>query len=74
MMTAAQYREAIAALGLSQAAAAEFLGVADRSSRRWALGEREVPPPVERFLRFLIAKRIKPQTVLRALATEETKP
>ena len=33
-----------------------------------------IPPPAERFLRFLIGKRIKPETVLKVLGTEETKP
>ncbi|HKG76995.1 MAG TPA: hypothetical protein VKA90_05745 [Beijerinckiaceae bacterium] len=73
-MTAAQYREAIAALGLTQVGAAELLGVGARASRHWALGARAVPPPAERFLRFLIGKRIKPETVLKVLGTEETKP
>lgn len=50
-----EYRTAIEALGLSQIAAARLLGVDDRTSRRWANGERDVPPPAERFLRYLIA-------------------
>jgi len=54
-MTAAEYRDLIAALGLSQVAAAILLGVDERTSRRWASGEREIPPPVERFLRYLLA-------------------
>ena len=49
-------------------------GVGARASRHWALGARAVPPPAERFLRFLIGKRIKPETVLKVLGTEETKP
>lgn len=54
-MTADQYRDALEALGLTQGAAAQLLGVDDRTSRRWACGERDVPPPAERFLRYLIA-------------------
>lgn len=54
-MTADEYREAIEALGLSQVAAAKLLGVDDRTSRRWASGDREIPPPAARFLRYLIA-------------------
>lgn len=54
-MTADEYRAAIEHLGLSQVAAARLLGVDDRTSRRWASGDREVPPPAERFLRYLIA-------------------
>jgi hypothetical protein len=34
-MTAKQYRDAIQALGLSQAGAAQFFKVDDQTSRRW---------------------------------------
>lgn len=54
-MTPDEYRETIEKLGLSQVAAARLLGVDDRTSRRWASGERDVPPPAQRFLRYLIA-------------------
>jgi len=49
-----EYRNAIKALGLSQVAAARLLGVDERTSRRWARGERDVPAPVVRFLQYLI--------------------
>jgi hypothetical protein len=45
-MTKDDYRAALAALGLSQVAAAKVLGIADRTSRAYALGERPVPEPV----------------------------
>jgi hypothetical protein len=35
-MTAAQYRDALSRLGLTQMAAARLLGIDDRTSRRWA--------------------------------------
>lgn len=54
-MTADEYREAIAELGMTQVSASKLLGVDDRTSRRWAAGDREVPPPAARFLRYLIA-------------------
>ena len=54
-MTPDEYREALEALDLTQAGAARLLGVDDRTSRRWACGERDIPPPAERFLRYLIA-------------------
>ena len=54
-VTADQYRATIETLGLSQAAAARLLGVDERTSRRWANGERDIPPPAQRFLRYLIA-------------------
>lgn len=49
-MTPTEFRAALARLNLSQAAAARVLGVDARTARRWALGERDVPPPVERLL------------------------
>jgi len=42
-MTPTQYRAAIKLLGLSQVKAGKFLGVNERTSRRWALGEYDVP-------------------------------
>lgn len=66
-MTADQYRAAIETLGLSQVAAAHLLGVDARTSRRWASGERDVPGPAERFLRYLIASKTAPDKVLRLL-------
>ncbi len=56
-MTADEYREALARLDLSQVAGARLLGVDDRTSRRWATGERDVPGPAARFLNYLIALR-----------------
>lgn len=57
-MTADQYRAALAWLGLSQVAAARLLGADARTSRRWALGERSIPPTVAVLLRLLIAGKI----------------
>jgi DNA-binding transcriptional regulator YiaG len=54
-MTPDEYRAALEALGLTQAGGARLLGVDERTSRRWACGEREIPPPAQRFLRYLIA-------------------
>ena len=56
-MTADQYRHIIARLGLSQTAAAQLLGVDERTSRRWANGERDIPAPAVRFLQYLIATK-----------------
>ena len=49
-MNAAAYRANIAHLGLSQVAAARLLGIDARTSRRYASGERPIPPPVARLL------------------------
>jgi hypothetical protein len=67
-VTPAEYRSALAALGLSQVGAARFLGVGERTSRNWALGESDIPPPVQRFLRYLIAAGVSPDEVESALA------
>lgn len=56
-MSPDEYRDALARLDLTQVAAARLLGVDERTSRRWATGERDVPPPAVRFLRYLIATR-----------------
>jgi hypothetical protein len=56
-MTKDDYRAALEALGLSQVAAAKLLGIADRTSRAYALGERPVPEPVALALRLLLEKQ-----------------
>jgi DNA-binding transcriptional regulator YiaG len=66
-MTPDQYRIAIETLGLSQVAAAKLLGVDPRTSRRWACGERDVPAPAERFLRYLIATGKTGEKAMRVL-------
>lgn len=66
-MTPDQYRTAIETLGLSQVAAARLLGVDARTSRRWACGERDVPAPAERFLRYLIATGKTGEKAMRVL-------
>lgn len=66
-MTSDEYRTAYSALGLTQAGAARLLGVDARTSRKWANGEREVPPTAARFLRFLQSAGIKPDEVMKAL-------
>lgn len=66
-MTPAVYRETIARLGLSQVQAASFLGVDERTSRRWATGEATIPASAARFLAFIDLADIKPKRVLRVL-------
>ncbi|QUS39591.1 hypothetical protein RPMA_12645 [Tardiphaga alba] len=68
-MTPDEYREAIEKLGLSQVAAGRLLGVDERTSRRWAIGERDVPPPAQRFLRYLIATGKTGEYAMKKLAT-----
>jgi hypothetical protein len=64
-MTKDDYRAALAALGLSQIAAGKVLGIADRTSRAYALGERPVPEPVALALRLLIEKQHRKRRVRR---------
>lgn len=56
-MTPTQYRATIEALGLSLTGAAQLLGVNERTCRRWADGEYDVPEPVAMLLRLLIAAK-----------------
>jgi hypothetical protein len=62
-MTPAQYRDAIARLGLSQVAAGEFLTGNPRTSRNWALGESRVPRPVALLLRLMIRLKLSREDV-----------
>ena len=71
-MTSDEYRETIEQLGMTQGVAAKLLGVDDRTSRRWACGEREVPPPAERFLRYLIATGRSGEYAMKRLASDLT--
>jgi DNA-binding transcriptional regulator YiaG len=62
-----EYADAIDTLGLSQLASAKLLGVDGRTSRRWISGERDVPEPAARFLRYLIATRKTGEQAMRVL-------
>lgn len=53
-MTPAQYRAAIAKLGLSQERAGLWLGLSPRQGQRYASGEAEIPEPVAKLLRLVI--------------------
>ena len=66
-MTPDEYREALDSLGLSQVGAAKLLGVDERTSRRWAIGERGIPPPAQRFLRYLIVTKRTGEQAMRVL-------
>jgi len=64
-MTPEQFCEAIDALGLTQDTAATLLGVHPRTTRRWANAEREIPGPVDNFLRYLVGARMKAANAIR---------
>jgi DNA-binding transcriptional regulator YiaG len=62
-MTPHQYAEAIARLGLSQRAAGKFLGVDERTSRKWIAGDARIPESAAVLLRLMIRLKIKPEDV-----------
>lgn len=57
-MTANQYRSALSRLGLTQVGAARLFSAGERTSRRWASGEADVPRSVAILLRLLLAGKI----------------
>jgi hypothetical protein len=63
-LTANQFRTAIDKLGLSQRGAAALFGADERTSRRWALGERDIPHCVAIVLRLMLAGKITIADVL----------
>lgn len=66
-MTSGQYRAALATLGLSQNDGARLVGANLRTSQRWALENEGPPPPVSRFLRYLIHIGADPAKVMAIL-------
>lgn len=69
-MTAPEFRAALAALNLSQVGAAKLFGVNDRTARRWASGDQEVPRVVALCLRLMVNYRV-PVAAAEALASTE---
>jgi transcriptional regulator with XRE-family HTH domain len=62
-VTPLQYRAAIKKLGLSQRQAAIFLDVSERTSRRYALGEVEIPGGIAKLLRLMVRLQLAPEDV-----------
>lgn len=62
-MTPKQYAEAIERLGLSQRAAGRFLGVDERTSRKWIAGDTRIPESVALLLRLMIRLKLRPEDV-----------
>jgi hypothetical protein len=63
-MTAEEYRKTLVRLGFSQVKAAKILGVDPRTSRRWALGETDVPHCVGLALKLIEERQKLGLTVL----------
>jgi hypothetical protein len=64
-MTPDQYRQALAALKLTQQGAADFLGVSLRTSQAWATTEssdakqrHRIPVAVEKLLAAMVTRRL----------------
>jgi hypothetical protein len=47
--------------------AGKFLQIPPRSSRRWALGESRIPASVSMLLRLMIAMKLSPDDVTKAI-------
>ena len=62
-MTAIQYRNALKRLGLSQVAAAHFLGIAIRTSHSYANDEYPVPEAIAKLLRLMVRLELSPADV-----------
>lgn len=62
-MTPAQYRDAIARLGLSQRAAGEFFGRSGRQGQRWANGWSPLPKSVTMLLGLMLRYGVRPRDV-----------
>jgi hypothetical protein len=62
-MTAKQFRALLAKLEMSQRAAARLFRVNERTSRRWVLGELNVPPDVANNLTELAAGKTTLQQI-----------
>jgi len=65
-MTAKQYVAALERLGLTQAGAADMLGLYVRTSRRYVSGDSEIPGPVAKLLRLAIAGKITVDDIAKA--------
>ena len=59
MMTTAEFRLALAALGWSAYAAAPYLGISRRTAQRIARGDAAVPKRTEVLLGLLLAGKIR---------------
>jgi hypothetical protein len=59
-MSPKAFERAIADLGLRQAQAGRWLGVSERTARRYISGEAEIPPAQVLLLRAALKYRIRP--------------
>jgi|SRR5215218_8737725 len=62
-MTPAQFRYAMARLGLSGDGAGKWLGISPSAAEGYALGEYPVPHPTAMLLRLVIKLGLRPEDV-----------
>lgn len=62
-MTPKQYADAIERLGLSQRAAGKFLGIDERTSRKWIAGDARIPESAAKLLRLMVRLKLSPDDV-----------
>ena len=62
-MTPQQFLDAIEKLGLNQSSAARFLGVNDRTVRKWVAGRGQPPASTAMLFSVMIAKKLTPEKV-----------
>jgi DNA-binding transcriptional regulator YiaG len=62
-MTPAQLQTALDRIGLSQRGGARFLGVDERTMRKWIAGEARIPEAAAKLLRLMIKLGLRPEDV-----------
>jgi len=60
-MTALQYKQALAELGIYQRDLARFLGAYPDTGKRWA--QNGPPPSVQKWIRYMLATRRRPADI-----------
>ena len=61
-MTTTQFRNALDSLDLSQARAAEWLGISTRAVHGYANGA-PIPEPIAKLLRLMVRLKLRPEDV-----------
>lgn len=66
-MTHQEYRDACKEIGMTFTMAAFVLGVNERTSGRWANGERTIPEIAARFINLMKEAKITPERAVKLL-------
>jgi hypothetical protein len=69
-MSADQFTDTLNRLQLTGVSAAQLLGVDERTVKRWRYKERKVPPPVARFLRYILLTKADAGEVIALLSRQ----